>query len=473
MAVLIERACTPVFASKMDVDSNSDGKVDGFSSWADPGLTATYSLDDNAQKIEVTASTAAGNAMVFTGFFTIDPNKKYSVQALSRGIVSSGNFQNNIFIYWRDASDAHIKDSAISLQAPTTYWKLYRLENITPPANAAKACITLCARVNAAGDAGSVWFRNVQFEEANTCSTFTEGTRAADAASMAIAPLSDTWSISFAVSPNFEYNNVPAGGAAWLRLFNSSAEMQVLDTANGVIQAAQNINGVWTYVNLPAIQHSRYKIIKVIVSRIKGTTYVYARPNNGTTITATATTQSAVNGLNNIALNVSGLESNSLIESVTLYRNKAITTLDEANAIFDNMNTEMVANGGFSSGSAWWTLLGGVIENSMLKCVTTQPNGVSTTAARQFVNVLPNNTYKFKARIIGYIDNNNYSRIVIDHRNCLKAYISATAFNPDTYDYTAEITFNTGADVYFLQIVCYSYGTGTFYFDDISLQLIN
>jgi hypothetical protein len=480
MAVLIERACTPVFSSKMNTDSDGNGRVDGFTSWYDAGITAVFSIDDNAQKIDITASTAVGTAAISTPIITVSPSTVYSFQVLSRGIVLAGTFKNNIYITWLDISDAVISQSTLSLQDPTTYWKLHRTENITPPSNAAKARIVLRARASTAGDAGTVWYRNVQFESANTCSTFTDLPRAADAQGLAIEPLSDTFSISFAVAPNFEYTNVPSGGAVWMRLSSLNSEIRILENNGGIIQAAQRIGSTWTYVELPAIQHARYKIIKIVLTRAGNNTYLYARLNNGTTISATATTQPSIAGFNTLSLNTVGLESNSFIESVTLYRNNVITTVEAANAIFDNMNAEMVVNGGFDNGSTAWNLKNGsVYENGRIKRIATEASGVAVEAARQegtySIKVLPNNTYKLKARLSGYVDGNNTPYLQPAFKDLLlyNSTVLGNVVKPTSDNQVVENIFTTDANTYYVQPLLGTYGTCTAYFDDVSLQLID
>jgi hypothetical protein len=476
MAVLIERACTPVFSSKMNTDSDGNGRVDGFASWYDAGITAVFSIDDNAQKIDITASTAVGAAAINTPLITVSPSTAYSFQVLSRGIVLAGTFKNNIYITWLDISDAVISQSILSFQDPTTYWKLHRTENITPPSNAAKARIVLRAYARAAGDIGTVWFRNVQLEAVNTCSTFTDLPRAADAQGLAIEPLSDTFSISFAVAPNFEYNNVPTGGAVWMRLSSLNSEIRILENNNGIIQAAQRIGSTWTYVELPAIQHARYQIIKIILTRAGNTTYLYARLNNGTTISTIATTQPLAAGFNTLSLNTVDLESNSFIESVTLYRTNVITTVEAANVVFDDMNTEMVINGDFSNGSDGWELFNeAVVENGRLKGVATRADSVSTFFARQYIKALPNNTYKIKVRLSGYVNDTNRPYISVVGTDMLRyGFTQQVVYGFSTVDNQyLEFTFTTNEDAYYILLICYANGTCTAYFDDISVQLVN
>lgn len=476
MAVLIERACTPTFSSKMNVDTDADGVVDGFTSVIDTGITATFALDDNAQKIAVTASTNIGSAYISTASFTVFPSTKYSFQVLSRGIVSAGAFKNNISIAWYDASDVFISNSDIGAQTPTSYWKLYRLENITSPANAAKARIYLRAFASVVGDTGTVWFRNVQMEKANTCSTFTDVTRADDAARMAIAPLSDTWSISFAVSPNFDYSNIASGFPDLVALYGTNVIVKVVFIANGAIEFTRVINGRYIFPYVSGIYYSRYQIIKILLSYAKNIIYMYARLNNGTTVSNTLITNESVSGLNNLSLSRSPVKSNSLIESITLYRNKAITTLAEADAIFDSMNAEMVVNGGFDNGSTGWTLVGGeVIENGMLKKVSTNASGIATAGSWQNIKVLPNNTYKIKARLIGYIDTNNKPILEIKAMDIFQSStgIQFAYLYPTAYDQICETTITTSPNAYYISLHSISIGSGTFYWDDVSVQLIN
>jgi hypothetical protein len=480
MAVLIERACTPIFSSKMDTDSNSDGVIDGINpnKYTGSGIIATFALDDSAQKITITDSSTASagaHAHVQSNSITVTANTAYSFQILLRGTVTTGTFITRVTIGWYNASSNLIRSDNIIQAAPSSYWSLVKGENLIAPANSSYVIIFFRAQIQAAGDTGSVWFRNVQLEPANTCSTFTDLPRAADAQGLAIEPLSDTFSISFAVAPNFEYNNVPAGGAVWMRLSSLNSEIRILENNGGIIQAAQRIGSEWTYVELPAIQHARYQIIKIILTRAGNNTYLYARLNNGTIISATATTQPSIAGFNTLSLNTVGLESNSFIESVTLLRNNVITTVEAANVVFDDMNAEMVINGGFESGSDGWTLQNdAVIENGMLKGIATQDGNISTIFATQNIKVLPNNRYQLKARLIGHIDSDNKPKVTVEQLDIIAdKYIQETEIVSNSYDQIWETTFITSVDTYFVNIILQSTGSGTFYWDDISVQLVN
>jgi hypothetical protein len=149
--------------------------------------------------------------------------------------------------------------------------------------------------------------------------------------------------------------------------------------------------------------------------------------------------------------------------------------VEAANVVFDDMNAEMVINGGFESGSTGWTLFNGaVVENGRLKGVTTNSAGIGTMLAVQHVPVLPDNTYKVSCKVSGYVDNNNYPRFGIEERGFTRDfYINGIVRIPNTYDYLAEITFTTNADTYYMNVILMSFGTCTAYFDDISVQLVN
>jgi hypothetical protein len=170
-----------------------------------------------------------------------------------------------------------------------------------------------------------------------------------------------------------------------------------------------------------------------------------------------------------------GLESNSFIESVTLLRNNVITTVEAANVVFDDMNAEMVINGGFESGSDGWTLQNdAVIENGMLKGIATQDGNISTIFATQNIKVLPNNRYQLKARLIGHIDSDNKPKVTVEQLDIIAdKYIQETEIVSNSYDQIWETTFITSVDTYFVNIILQSTGSGTFYWDDISVQLVN
>lgn len=485
MAVLIERACTPVFASKMDVDSNSDGVVDGFTSTVDSGITAAFALNDSAQKIDMTASTAAGNAKVSYGMFEVSPNTVYSFQVLTRGIVASGNFVNNISIAWYDSANVTISYSDVGLQTPTAYWKLIKLENITSPSNAVKARIYLRCNAQAAGDTGSVWFRNVMLEQSTICSTFCTTTRAADSASMNIAPLTGEWAISGAFALPYASTAVlpTSGNLLAIVCLDDSAHPNdnilalFWDASQSKFRFAKYINAKPRLLYTNAVSFSAWQMHKFVISQSNTGMHMFIRKNNSSTIEAHNTNIEAITvdklfaGYYNSAYNPLGL-----IESVTLYRNKAIATLAEANAIFDSMNAEMVINGGFDNGSTGWVLSGGdVWENGMLKKVSTNAVGVMTAGSWQNIKVLPNNTYKIKARLIGYIDTNNKPILEIKAMDIfqLATCIRFAPLSPTAYDQICETTITTSPNAYYISLHSISRGSGTFYWDDISVKLVN
>jgi hypothetical protein len=484
MAVLIERACTPIFSSKMDTDSNSDGVADGFVSSADSSITATFAIDGGAQKINITASAGAGNARVSYGLFDISPNTVYSFQVLTRGTVTSGNFVNNISVVWYDSNNAAILYSDVGLQVPTAYWKLIKLENITSPSNAVKARIYLRCNAQAAGDTGTVWFRNVMLEQSTVCTTFCTTTRAADNASMNIAPLGDTWSISGAFALPYDntvvvYAGYTVGVIFQLYLDNNNRCYFGYNCGSDRFIVAKIFNGVGVNLTTDIVSFAPYQIHKFILTQALDGIYLYVRKNNGTTTTSMIS-DTAYIPHNILHFQFASTYANAFIESLTLYRGKAITTLAEADTIFDNMNAEMVVNGGFDNGSAGWNLKNGSVwENSRIKRIATEASGVATEAARQegaySIKVLPNNTYRLKARLSGYVDANNTPYIQAICKDVLLASQTdnIAAVKPTSDNQVVESIFTTGANTYYVQPMLATYGTCTAYFDDISLQLIN
>lgn len=140
------------------------------------------------------------------------------------------------------------------------------------------------------------------------------------------------------------------------------------------------------------------------------------------------------------------------------------------------MNTEMVVNGDFSNGSTGWTLYNGaVVENGMLKGVATAAPNIETQFAQKNIKVLPNNTYRLQARLVGRIDSPNTPFVYIFYQDVLNyAAVNGEPYIiPTTNDQIVTYTFTTPANAYYASIRLRTKGTCTAYFDDISIKLVN
>lgn len=478
MEVLVEGATTSLFASKMNTDSNADGVVDGFTSGCSTGITAVFSVDDNAQSISITNSTSAGNARVLTTeLIPVLPGTAYSVQALWRGFVNIGMPKVYIDIMWYDNADALISATSSPHLDIAPYWSLIKLENVTPPANAAYCRVALEIESPVPNCKGTALFRYVMLEEQPICGTYIEGTRDADIVSSTFEPLGDTWAVAFVVSPNWAFKS--AGTKYLLEMSKPGGDgIKILVTPDGIISAIQQINSAeFAYCQTLEKSFAPNTILKVILSCSKDRTLMHIRPNNQDDTGAWTERYLPLEGINSLRLgSTKALNAYSFFEAFTLYRDKEIFLTEEARFIFDRMNIEMIKNGNFGNGSFGWELYNDTeVVNSRLKGVAGQISGKQTLFARQNIAVFPNNTYKIKAKLNGFINSLNTPYISVTDKDILGEYMVQENISgiPTADNQNIEWTVTTSAYTWNLEISCCAKGACTAYFDDISLQLVN
>ena len=162
---------------KMDTDSDLDGVVDEWTRTTDnANVTETFSLDtaEKAQKISVTDTAAEGPHYInVSQRISVDPSLVYSFAADLKVANAVGDFTARIVVTWLDGTQTTISHTFGAEYGNTTDYVRTKIENMTPPANAAYAEVKCEVKLLSVGDAGEAWFKNAQFEVGRAATGFT------------------------------------------------------------------------------------------------------------------------------------------------------------------------------------------------------------------------------------------------------------------------------------------------------------
>lgn len=167
-----------VTAPRMDVDSNSDGVVDGFNTDSNPSVTPVYTFDavDGAQRIQITGSTGAGVAQVQQTISGFEAGEVVSVSADTR-FDSLVGVTGEIVGVWLDITGTAIISVFQVTGLTNTSWTRHDTENQVAPTNAIHLQLILRLRAGAAGNTGSGRFRDVQVERGSAHYGFTDNSQ--------------------------------------------------------------------------------------------------------------------------------------------------------------------------------------------------------------------------------------------------------------------------------------------------------
>jgi hypothetical protein len=145
----------------MNIDSNSDNVVDGFIS-ENPVVTAVYSVDDSAQKIDITVHAGGGYAAVRYISVSLTAGETLSLSVDTKIL---NNIVSRLYVQWYNGA-TKISNSTITNSSSTSWTTLENL-NLTAPATTTHAII-LCQANVTDGNLGAVWFRNLRVVKAAT-----------------------------------------------------------------------------------------------------------------------------------------------------------------------------------------------------------------------------------------------------------------------------------------------------------------
>jgi len=140
----------------MNVDTNGDGVVDDFVSVTLSGITATYSLDQGSQKIDITASTSTNSARVHQYYEPVAPGERISVKV---SMETLGDISASIQIDWYNG---------VTYISSTESEYDIKLENQTAPTATTRCQIKFRVQPNSIGSIGSAWFNTALLVKGST-----------------------------------------------------------------------------------------------------------------------------------------------------------------------------------------------------------------------------------------------------------------------------------------------------------------
>ncbi len=226
-----------LFSHKMDADADSNGVVDDFTVAAGAGITYTKSLNDSAQKIEITASTTTNLAYVAQSI----PIQAGHIISIQFDYKVDGNVQAGLTMDWYNGG-AFISSTAEVNGASTSYTGI-RSINLTAPANTTKVNINIGVRPLANGNVGSVWIRN--------------GLAIVDRANVSTVPDGKPRIILPGASPTLNHYGLTFAGASSQYLYaDNNSNFDQADISPG------NPFTIFTVIKLDSIAASQYIINK-------------------------------------------------------------------------------------------------------------------------------------------------------------------------------------------------------------------
>lgn len=140
----------------LDTDDDADGVANGLTKGGSLSGEATYSIDQEAQKISVVGASAGGVASAYRDTPAAPGDVVTASSESMAGNLSNGRAR--IRIEWLDAGDVPLGEEIINL-TNTDFDRKYVYEK-TAPANTATARIHYEVEVDAAGDDADGWFRH-------------------------------------------------------------------------------------------------------------------------------------------------------------------------------------------------------------------------------------------------------------------------------------------------------------------------
>jgi hypothetical protein len=144
--------------------SSGSSTATGYTSTTESGITASFSIDQSSQKINITASTSANSAYVYQDIINeITAGDVVSIKV--QGKVT-GNVQARIMIDWYNG--ASLLSSVTSASFTNTNFETLVFDGQIAPANTNIARIRFICKAIATGNTGSAWFNNGYVIEALT-----------------------------------------------------------------------------------------------------------------------------------------------------------------------------------------------------------------------------------------------------------------------------------------------------------------
>lgn len=158
-----------VVAPAMNVDTDANGTVDSFLATSLGSPTVTRVLDDTeqAQRIQITASTTAGSWAAVYQEVPVTAGKYYNL-GVDVKVDSAATVEGRYYISWYDDTGSLNQYSEFTYFTSTGLWQTSKIYNQQAPTGSTKARIYFQAYCRNGGETGSVWFKNAVLQESNT-----------------------------------------------------------------------------------------------------------------------------------------------------------------------------------------------------------------------------------------------------------------------------------------------------------------
>lgn len=158
----------PTFAidDAMTTDANSDGVTDAWTYAVQSGITATPTIDDLAQKLEITNSTATNNVQVNKDVACLPAEV---INIFGKVKMTGTNIQARLHADWYNGA-SYLSSSTIAVTTATSYTDILNTA-LTSPANTTKATIVVSLKATVIGGTGSAWFKNIKVWRSNVSAT--------------------------------------------------------------------------------------------------------------------------------------------------------------------------------------------------------------------------------------------------------------------------------------------------------------
>ncbi|MFW6199663.1 MAG: hypothetical protein ACOC8K_03735, partial [Gemmatimonadota bacterium] len=154
---------------ELDTEGETSGVAAGWEETDDGNLTTAFSIEDEAQKIEVTASSGAGFSYIEKEDITreeIEGDEDYEISAALEVANMVGTAVGRLVYRWFDDADSqigsdHVVDDA---EEPEAFQRSLS-EVATAPTDAVRLDVLIGFRAEASGDTGEVSFRDVSVDK--------------------------------------------------------------------------------------------------------------------------------------------------------------------------------------------------------------------------------------------------------------------------------------------------------------------
>lgn len=142
---------------RMDTDDDGDGVVNGWSETIAADHTASTSIEDGAQKIDLTGSTGLADSYVEQTITGIEAGKDYTI---SPELQTDGLTDVDVVLEyaWLDAADAVLASAEIGPFTSIEDFERRYAYDQTAPASATKLRLRAIIRTTTAGGTGTVWW---------------------------------------------------------------------------------------------------------------------------------------------------------------------------------------------------------------------------------------------------------------------------------------------------------------------------